>query len=100
MQKTNGWLLVLVALALLVAACGPQMATPTASEPEGAAAPTTDTAGDAPTEDAASAETATTGSEPVQEGPDPGELPVDSDDWHVLGAPDAPVTIVEYADFQ
>lgn len=91
MQKTNGWLLVLVALALLVAACGPQMATPTASEPEGAAAPT---------EDAASAETATTGSEPVQEGPDPGELPVDSDDWHVLGAPDAPVTIVEYADFQ
>jgi protein-disulfide isomerase len=28
------------------------------------------------------------------------ELPVDADDWHVLGSPDAPVTIVDYSDFQ
>jgi protein-disulfide isomerase len=27
-------------------------------------------------------------------------LPVDADDWHVLGSPDAAVTIIEYSDFQ
>jgi hypothetical protein len=27
-------------------------------------------------------------------------LPVDADDWHVLGSPDAAVTMIEYSDFQ
>jgi protein-disulfide isomerase len=92
--------MVLVVLALLVAACGPEMTTPTASEPEDVgAAPTTDTDEVASTEEAATAETPT-GSETDQEEPSTGEIAVDSDDWHVLGAADAPVTIVEYADFQ
>ncbi|MGD8491594.1 MAG: hypothetical protein PVJ26_00435 [Anaerolineae bacterium] len=91
MRMKSGWFVVLVALALLVAACGPQMATPTADVP--------DETGDTQKGDTATAETST-GGETEQEEPATGELPVDSDDWHVLGAPDAPVTIVEYADFQ
>ena len=38
--------------------------------------------------------------EPTDTTAAPAELPVDSDDWRALGSPDAPVTIVEYSDFQ
>jgi protein-disulfide isomerase len=44
--------------------------------------------------------TATQVEEQAQEPSPVAELPVDPDDWHVLGSPDAPVTIVEYSDFQ
>ena len=76
MTRKLSWLLVLLVVTMLVAACGPDMATPTpAAKPE---------------EEVDAQPTAPAG----------GELPVDADDWHVLGSPDAPVTIVEYSDFQ
>jgi protein-disulfide isomerase len=76
MKRKHSWLLGLLVVALLVAACGPDMATPTpAAKPD---------EGD--------------GSQATA--PARGELPVDADDWHVLGSPDAQVTIIEYSDFQ
>ena len=89
MSKRHGWTIIvaLAALvALLVAACGPEMATPTAGAPAGT--PTS----------AAAVETAPTTSQ--GEVLPPGDLPVDPNDWRTLGEPDAPVTIVEYSDFQ
>jgi hypothetical protein len=38
--------------------------------------------------------------EPAAEADAPQDLPVNEDDWHVLGSADAEVTIVEYSDFQ
>jgi protein-disulfide isomerase len=86
MTRKYSWLLVLLVLTMLVAACGPDMATPTpAAKPEEEVdAPPT-----APAEEGPKA-TAPTG----------GKLPVDADDWHVLGSADAPVTVIEYSDFQ
>ena len=87
MTRKYSWLLVLLVVTMLVAACGPDMATPTPAakpEEEVEAQPT------APAEESQEEATAPAG----------GELPVDADDWHVLGSPDAPVTIVEYSDFQ
>lgn len=76
MTRKYSWLLVLLVVTMLVAACGPDMATPTpAAKPE---------------EEVEVQPTAPAG----------GELPVDADDWHALGSPDAPVTIIEYSDFQ
>jgi len=37
---------------------------------------------------------------PTERAASGGELPVDEDDWHVLGSPDALVTIVDYSDYQ
>lgn len=87
MNRTYPWVTALMALMLVIAACGPQMATPTLraspSAPETAAAP-------APTQ---------TG--PSAVGPSfYADLPVDPNNWHVLGSADALVTIVEYSDFQ
>lgn len=93
MRLKYGWLMVLVTVALVVSACGPQMATPT---PMGEA---TSGEGSTPTQ-AAQSPTATQADKPAREPASVAELPVDPDDWHVLGSPDAPVTIVEYADFQ
>jgi hypothetical protein len=95
MSRKHGWLLMLVVVALLVAACGPEMATPTPrvmgdSESSSTAAPTGETAELEPT----ASET-----EEVKPSASP-ELPVAADDWHVLGSSDAPVTIIEYSDFQ
>jgi hypothetical protein len=87
MSKTNGWLLLLVVMAMLVAACGPQMATPTADTQGNVdSSPTTDPAAQATEPDPSSSAS--------------GEWPVDAADWHVLGSSDAPVTIFEYSDFQ
>jgi hypothetical protein len=94
MNKRYGWFILLVVVALLVAACGPQFATPTpAGEdlPANTAAPVAETS---PSEPSAVAE-------PTQpELPSAGELPVDPDDWRALGSPDAPVTMIDYSDFQ
>jgi protein-disulfide isomerase len=86
MSRKHSWLIALVVAALLVAACGPEMATPTAGvEPVDTSPPATEAlAGDAPETQPST----------------PAEMPVDTDDWHVLGAADAPVTIIEYSDFQ
>jgi hypothetical protein len=93
MKKRQGWLLTLAVTVLLLAACGPQMATPT---PQGeAAAPS----GETPTE-AAVAATPTTAEEPTGAPTAAAELPADPNDWHVLGSADAAATIIEYSDFQ
>lgn len=86
MGKRHGWLIGLVVVALLVAACGPEMATPTPdSGPAEVATGTSPAAG------------AETSESPPTEA---SELPVNADDWRVLGSPDASVVIVEYSDFQ
>lgn len=92
MSRKLGWLMVLVMLALVLAACGPEMATPTpAAEMEATSqSPTA-----APAGETAGAEPGST-SQPSAST----DLPVDADDWHVLGSPDAAVTIVEYTDYQ
>jgi protein-disulfide isomerase len=86
MQKKTSWLIVLVVLVLLIAACGPEMITPT---------PGTDSATNTsppPTE--------STGEDSGNQTSSAGQVMVDASDWHVLGSPDAPVTMVEYSDFQ
>jgi hypothetical protein len=95
MRRKHSWLLLLVVVALLVAACGPEMATPTPrvvgdTESSPTAAPAGETAEPEPSASEA------TGAKPSASG----DLPVDSNDWHVLGSSDAPVTIFEYSDFQ
>lgn len=90
MGKKHSWLIALVILALLVAACGPTMATPTP-------------AGDSSSSGTASVEKTPTEAQestPTELPASSGELPVDEDDWHVLGSPDALVTIVDYSDYQ
>jgi hypothetical protein len=85
MTRKHSWLLVLLVVAMLLAACGPDMATPTpGAEPEEADAQPTEAAEESP--------------EATK--PAGGEAPVDDDDWRVLGSADAPVTIFEYSDFQ
>ena len=84
MVRRHVWLLVLVVAALLVAACGPEMITPTA-----------------PTEAAVVVESTEVQEKGTTAEPEPtADVQVDEDDWRVLGSADAPVTIVEYSDFQ
>jgi protein-disulfide isomerase len=91
MRKQHGWLFVLMVVALMVAACGPEMATPTPSETKAVVSPPT-----------ARSTEAVVG--PPTAAPTVGPLSyadlIDAEDWHVLGSPDAPVTMVEYTDFQ
>jgi hypothetical protein len=94
MKQRHGWLIALAIVILLVAACGPQPATPTPK----AAAGTTPTAkasvtGAVATAGPTVAPTATV--VPL----DLSKLPIDANDWHALGPADAKVTIVEYSEF-
>ncbi len=95
MSRKRGWLFVLVVVALLVAACGPEMATPTPSVVGDTESPPTS----APASETAAPEPSPSDTEDVKP-PSSGESPVDAGDWRVLGSPDAPVTIVDYSDFQ
>jgi len=87
MIKRHSWFIVIAIVALLVAACAPQeLATPATVD-----------------EETSQATTAPTEMSPLTSSPEPpssDEYPVDEDDWHVLGAPDAPVTMFEFSDFQ
>ena len=89
MSWRHSSLVVLVLVALLVGACGSLPTdSPTAAE---TGAPTTSpTAADTPVP-ATSA----------PEGPaaEPGDV-ADPDNYRAMGQPDAPVTIIEYSDFQ
>jgi hypothetical protein len=88
MKQKHSWFIALVVAVLLVAACGPSMTTPTPSGGDtSVAAATKAPTTAAPTQEAK----ATAKSEPP---------PVDPNDWHILGSPDAPVTMIEYTDFQ
>ena len=104
MSQRNGLLVALTVLVLVLVACGPDMVTPTPNVPDDVDAPTTvaevteqtPEAGPAPDDEG---DTVTPTAAPV-EPVDPAELPIAADDWHVLGSPDAQVTIFEYSDFQ
>jgi protein-disulfide isomerase len=93
MRRKHGLFIVIVIAAMLMAACGPEMATPTPAD-KVAAEPSSPT--EAPVDEAATTSPTSASQEPAETR----ELPVDADDWHVLGSPDAPVTIIEYSDFQ
>lgn len=85
MSKRFGWFVFLAVLSLLVAACGPSLATPTPRGQEPVAdSPTATREESGPTATAVPA----------------ADLPVDTDDWRTLGFADAPVTLIEYSDFQ
>jgi hypothetical protein len=86
----------LVIVALLVVACGPQEGALTLSDQ--ATAEQSEPAAAAETPSAAAVEEVK--EEPTESPASSAELPQDEGDWHVLGAADAPVTIVEYSDFQ
>ena len=103
MNRKHGWLILLVVVVMLVVACGPEMATSTPiTEPEDEGAPTEVAAAETPREEPQEAEVEEPTQEPEAgsgEAPEEGQVQV-SDDWRVLGSPDAKVTIVEYSDFQ
>jgi hypothetical protein len=106
MRTKYGWLVALLAITLLVAACGPEMASPTPEEVVAVANTPADPATEAVDEEPQDEEPAAAATEvqgdPTEEpesAQEP-EEPVQSDDWHILGSPDAPVTIVDFSDFQ
>lgn len=85
MYRMHVWMVALVVAALLVAACGPEMTTPTApSDTAPVVAESTEVQEEASTTEPESTANAL----------------ADEEDWHVLGSAEAPVTIVEYSDFQ
>jgi uncharacterized lipoprotein YbaY len=91
MKQKRVWLIALAIVVMLVAACGPQPATPTPKA----------TVGASPTVQAATTPVATTVVQPTATAVplDLSKLPVDPNDWHALGPADAKVTIVEYSEF-
>jgi protein-disulfide isomerase len=99
MSRKHGSFVVLVVVALLAVACGPEM--PTTVPTEGAAAVESPTVGKTPTTVAKAATTAAPTEAPTQEEPAaPTRQSAPSGDVHSLGSPDAPVTMIEYSDFQ
>ena len=94
MVKRSSWLIALLVVAFLSAACGSEMAPPTPSAESAYTSPSATVA------DASPPATAEDAGETPESPAARAELPVDSDDWHVLGSPEAAVTIVEYSDFQ
>ena len=87
MRLKRTWLAVLVALALLVAACGPDMST---STPSGQATAPTQAATPGATPAVQATDTPATSAKP----------PVDPNDWRIQGSADATVTMIEYSEFQ
>ena len=82
MKLRHNWLIALLMTVLLVAACGSEKATQTKKPP-----PETEPA--SPTAD-----------EPTSAPQEPAQPPLSEGDGRFLGSLDAPVTIVEYSDFQ
>jgi protein-disulfide isomerase len=96
MRSKHGWLIAVAIVALMVAACGPQEGGETLSD-QATAEQSEVAASDMPPTQAAVVEaTEETSESPAASA----EMPVDAEDWHALGSPDAPVTIIEYSDFQ
>ncbi len=94
MKRKQGWFVALVLVALVLASCGPS--TPTAKPPTSVAkTPTTPQV--QPTQGQATAQPTP---QPTPIPVDWNSLTVDSSDWHVYGNANAPVTLVEYFDFQ
>jgi hypothetical protein len=93
MNRKHGALIALAIVTLLLAACGPQMATPT-TQPTAGSPPT------APVSSPAATVPQPTAAQPTVEPVDYAKLPVDPNDWHIIGSADAPLAIVEYAEYQ
>ncbi len=85
----------IIVLAVLLAACGPTATTPATSKPAGTT--------EKPAATVTSVEETAPTTKPQATAPDrPTEVPPpeQSENWNVQGSPDAPVTIIEYSDFQ
>lgn len=101
MKRKNKWpivVAVLAVIALLAAACGPELPTSTPGAALGDATAGAPTA--APTVAATTPATKPSTTVPTPTPAGTGTLPVDQNDWHVLGSADAPVTMIEYSEFQ
>jgi protein-disulfide isomerase len=92
MNQRHGWLIALAVVVLLVAACGPQPATPT---PKAQGATPTEVAAATPGASAQVTAPPTATVVPL----DLSKLPVDPGDWHALGPADAKVTVVAYSEY-
>jgi protein-disulfide isomerase len=97
MNQKHGWLIALAVVVLLVAACGPQPATPT-TKAQGATP--TEVAAATPGASAQVTVQPTAQSSATTVPLDLSTLPIDPNDWHALGSSDAKVTIVEYSEYR
>ncbi|MGD8398999.1 MAG: hypothetical protein PVG11_09100 [Anaerolineae bacterium] len=93
MNWRQGSLILLAVAALLLSACGPMPGETTV--PDATVAPA-----DTPASSEAAAPTDAPAEAPSAASDVDIRTLVDPDDWHVLGAPDAPVHMIEYSDFQ
>lgn len=101
MNRKQGWLIALAVAVLLLAACGPQMATPTANVDTGKQTPTAQASSPSATAPQSNPTAASLTAVPPTVVPiNVADLPVDASDYRVLGKADAAVTFIEYSDFQ